>query len=241
MRLIHEKTVYQLTFMPILFPVNCYFIEEEAGLTLIDAALALGYKDIINASEKIGKPITKILLTHVHGDHIGALDALKETLKNIPVYVSKRDSRLMSGDISLYADEGNLPIKGSVPKNLKTRADILLKDGDMIGSLLAISAPGHTPGSMAYLDTRNNILIAGDAFQVRGGFAIAGQKKVLFPFPALATWNNSISLESAKKLRRLNPSILATGHGNMLINPQAAMDKIINKTEIKLKEKKYVT
>ncbi|MDD7795495.1 MBL fold metallo-hydrolase [Clostridium sp. 'White wine YQ'] len=234
MRLIHEKTVYQLTFMPILFPVNCYFVEEETGLTLIDAALAFGYKDIIRASEKIGKPITKILLTHVHGDHVGALDALKNTLKDVPVYVSKRDSRLMSGDISLDVDEENLPIKGSVPKNLKTRADILLSDGDMVGSLLAVSAPGHTPGSMAYLDTRNNILIAGDAFQVRGGFAIAGQKKFLFPFPALATWNNKVSLESAKKLRRLNPNILATGHGNMLINPQAAMDKIIKDTEIKI-------
>jgi|HigsolmetaAR203D_1030402.scaffolds.fasta_scaffold12680_4 hypothetical protein len=35
MRMVQEKTVYPLTFMHRLFPVNCYFIEEEDNLTLI--------------------------------------------------------------------------------------------------------------------------------------------------------------------------------------------------------------
>lgn len=231
MRVIHEKTVYQLTFMPTLFPVNCYLVEEETELILIDAALSFGYKDIIRASEKIGKPITKILLTHVHGDHVGALDKLKEALKDVKVYVSQRDSRLMYGDISLEPGEENLPIKGGVPKNLRTRADVLLKDGDRIGSLLAVSTPGHTPGSMAYFDTRNSILIVGDDFQVRGGLAIAGQVNLSFPFPALATWNRRASLESARKLRKLNPSILAAGHGNLLFNPLKDIDKVIARAE----------
>ena len=52
-------------------------MEEEAGLTLIDAALPYSAKGILQA-EKIGKPITKIVLTHAHDDHIGALDALKK-------------------------------------------------------------------------------------------------------------------------------------------------------------------
>lgn len=227
MRLTQEKTLYQLTFLPSIFPVNCYFIEEENGLTLIDTALSFGFKDILKASEKIGKPITKIALTHAHGDHIGALDPLKQTLKDVPVYASLRESRLLSGDTTLDADEENLPIKGDVPKNLLTRADILVKDGDQIGSLLVIAVPGHTPGSTAYFDIRNNILIVGDAFQVRGGFAVAGQIRPLFPFPALATWNKKASFESAQKLRNLNPSVLATGHGNILLNPLTAMDEVI--------------
>ncbi|MEB9511156.1 MBL fold metallo-hydrolase, partial [Bacillus cereus] len=32
MRMIHEKTVYQLSFLPRAFPVNGYFVEEEDGL-----------------------------------------------------------------------------------------------------------------------------------------------------------------------------------------------------------------
>lgn len=231
MRLTQEKTLYQLTFLPTLFPINCYFIEEENGLTLIDAALSFGFKDILKASETIGKPIDKIVLTHAHGDHIGALDQIKQTLKDVPVYISHRDSRLLAGDTTLDPDEDNLPIKGDIPKNLMTRADVLVKDGDQIGSLLVVSAPGHTPGSTAYFDIRNNILIVGDAFQVRGGLAVAGQIRPLFPFPALATWNKRAALESAKKLRNLNPSVLATGHGNLLANPLKAMDEVIKKAE----------
>lgn len=36
MKVVHKKTVYQLAFLPRLFPVNCYIIEENDSLTLID-------------------------------------------------------------------------------------------------------------------------------------------------------------------------------------------------------------
>ncbi|MRS10760.1 MBL fold metallo-hydrolase, partial [Bacillus anthracis] len=49
MRMTHEKTVYQLSFLPRVFPVNCYFVEEEDGLTLIDAALPYSAKGILQA------------------------------------------------------------------------------------------------------------------------------------------------------------------------------------------------
>lgn len=34
MRIVQVQHVYQLTFMPRLFPVNCYLVEEKEGLTL---------------------------------------------------------------------------------------------------------------------------------------------------------------------------------------------------------------
>ena len=40
--------------------------------------------------------------------------------------------------------------------------------------------PGHTPGSMSFLDIRNKALIVGDAFQTRGGTAVSGQMKFWF-------------------------------------------------------------
>ncbi len=93
-------------------------------------------------AKKIGKPITRILLTHVHEDHIGALDNLKEELKDVTVLCFKKRSRLMSGDCSLDEDEPDTPIRGGIPKKLKTRADILLEDGDRIGSLIAVANRG---------------------------------------------------------------------------------------------------
>ncbi|PEA53901.1 MBL fold metallo-hydrolase [Bacillus pseudomycoides] len=238
MRMMHEKTVYQLSFLPSVFPVNCYFVEEEDGLTLIDAALPYSAKGILQAAEKIGKPITNIVLTHAHDDHIGALDALKEVLPDVPVYISKRDARLLEGDTTLQRDEPNTPIIGGVPKKVKTRPDVLLENGDRIGSLLAIMTPGHTPGSMSFLDTRNKALIAGDAFQTRGGMAVSGQMKFWFPFPAMATWSKEVALQSAEKLKQYEPSLLAAGHGNMIMNPSAAIELAIEEAKRNLEHMK---
>ncbi|WP_445488132.1 MBL fold metallo-hydrolase [Niallia sp. 03133] len=227
MRLVRRNFLYQLTFLPHVFPVNCYIIEEENELTLIDAALPPSHKKILETAEKLKKKITRILLTHAHGDHIGSLDVLKQHLPDAKVYISERDARILNGDHSIDKEEEPFPLRGGLPKNVVTKPDVLLKEGDRIGSLTCIKMPGHTPGSMAFLDTRDNSLIAGDAFQTQGGLAISGQRKLLFPFPAMATWNKEAAANSAKKILLLPISLLAVGHGNLLENPQDQLQKII--------------
>lgn len=235
MKIIKKGFLNQVTFMAKVFPVNCYLVEEQDGLTLVDAALGFCAKGILQAAERIGKPITKIVLTHAHEDHVGALDLIKETLPEIPVYISARDNRLMIGDRSLDQHEDQTPIKGGVPKKLKTRATIVLSEGDQIGSLTAIASPGHTPGSMSFLDNRTKALIAGDALQTRGGIAVAGDIKPWFPFPAFGTWSKKTALMSAKKLVGVEPSLLAVGHGEMVENPVGIMEQAIHNFEKKLK------
>lgn len=234
MRILKEKSIYQLSFLPNTFPVNCYFVEEEGSLTLIDAALPFSAKGILEAAKEIGKPITRIVLTHAHDDHVGALDSLKEVLPEAKVYISERDERLMRGDRSLDEGEGDKPIKGGVPKSLKTKADVLLKEGDHIGSLLSIATPGHTPGSFSFLDTRNQAIIVGDALQTRGGIAVSGQFRPFFPFPAFATWCQEVAVESAIKILDFSPSLLAVGHGNMIVNPEKIISQAIKRAQIKL-------
>ena len=234
MKITRIGTIYQLAFMPRFFPVNTYLVEEDNSLTLVDAALPYSYKGILKAAQIIGKPIERILLTHAHSDHIGALEKLKENLPNVKIYISNRDDRLLRGDVSLDIGELNTPIKGGVPKKIKVHADVLLYDGDRVGSLLAISSPGHTPGLMAFLDTRNNALMVGDAFQTRAGIAVAGDLKLMFPFPAIATWNKQAALESAVKMIEYKPSLLATGHGAMIRNPVEDMKYAISEAQRKL-------
>jgi glyoxylase-like metal-dependent hydrolase (beta-lactamase superfamily II) len=225
--MISQQNLTQVAFLPRIFPVNCYLVEEVDGLTLIDTGLSFCFRGIVEAAARLHKPIRRIVLTHGHLDHVGALDALKHSMPDVPVYISSRDARLLGGDTNLLPDEPAVPIRGSVPTGVKTKADVLLSDGDTIGSLLAISAPGHTPGSMAFLDTRNHFLIAGDAFQTRGGLAVSGKLRPWFPFPALATWCKSEAVESAKKLLALQPTLLAVGHGRMLEHPAAAIKQAI--------------
>ncbi|UQZ75884.1 MBL fold metallo-hydrolase [Niallia circulans] len=229
MRIIHHNYLYQLTFLPRIFPVNCYLVEEGEELTLIDTALPFSYKKILAFAEKLNKPITKIILTHAHGDHIGSLDALKERLPDVKVYISVRDARILGGDHTIDKQEEPFVLKGGLPKNIKTNPDVLIKEGDQIGSLISISLPGHTPGSFGFLDKRDTSLITGDAFHTRGGFAISGQFRSFFPFPAMATWNKKKAIESAKKVMSLNVSLLATGHGDLLENPQPLIESLLQK------------
>lgn len=113
MRVTREGHLLQLTWMPRLFPVNCYIIEEENELTLIDAAMPFSVKGIIATAAKFDKKITRIVLTHAHDDHVGALDELKTLLPEAQVYISERDAALLRGDRSLREGEPQTAIKGA--------------------------------------------------------------------------------------------------------------------------------
>jgi len=231
MRITKVNHIYQLSFMPNFFPVNCYLVEEEDYLILVDTALSFHKNAILKAARDIGKPIRKVILTHAHDDHVGALDGIKEVLPDIEVAIPKRELKLLNGDVSLEDGEGDSPIKGGIPKNVKTKPDMLLQDGDRIDSLLAIHSPGHTPGMMAFLDVRDQGLIAGDAFQTKGGMAVSGDLRWSFPFPAMATWNKERAIESAEHLLNFRPSLLAVGHGNMIADPEMEMKRALERAK----------
>ncbi len=222
-----NNNLFQLTH---LGAINCYLVREDDGFTLIDTAWPSGQAQaIMREANKLGLPIARILLTHAHIDHVGSLDALHAALPNAQVAISERDARLLSGDLSLDPSEPQDKRPGGYP--CTTKPTLLLHKGDRIGSLEVIATPGHTPGHIAFLDTRDRALIAGDAFQTLGGVAVSGTVKLLFPLPALSTWQKGLALESARKLLALQPSLLAVGHGRMLSHPQAAMERAIRVME----------
>jgi glyoxylase-like metal-dependent hydrolase (beta-lactamase superfamily II) len=223
----HGDHLVQLTRYPRMFPVNCYLVREGDGLTLIDAGLGGSAKAILEAARAIGLPISRIVLTHAHGDHIGSLDALHQLLPEVEILVSARDARFLAGDMRLDPEEPQAKLRGDY-RTVTTRPTRLLADGDRVGSLQVVSAPGHTPGHIALLDTRDGTLIAGDAFQTRAGVAVAGTMRPLFPFPAMATWHRPTALASARRLRALEPARLAVGHGEVLERPLAAIDRAID-------------
>ena len=222
----HGSYMIQLTRFPRVFPVNCYFVREDDGLTLIDTGIPGNAPKILAAARELGQPIRRIVLTHAHLDHLGALDALHKLLPEAEVLVSARDTRFLSGDMTLDADEPQTKLRGAY-QAIATRPTRLLADGDRFGSLQVIGTPGHTPGHIALFDLRDGTLIAGDAFQTRAGVAVSGTVRWLFPFPAMATWNRPTALASARRIRALEPTRLAVGHGDVLEQPIAAMDSAI--------------
>lgn len=229
----HSEYLYQLTRFAALFPINCYLVREDDGFTLIDTGISGMAPMILAAAQSLGAPVVRLLLTHAHGDHVGALDALHAQLPDAEVLISARDARFLAGERTLDPDETQGALRGSY-QTCATQPTRLLTAGDRVGSLEVIASPGHTPGHAAFLDLRDRSLIAGDAFQTRGGVAVSGTFEPMFPWPALATWHKPTALASARALRALNPTVLATGHGTMLANPLAAMDRAIAVAEKRL-------
>src|ERR687885_2079903 len=130
----HGDALVQLTRFPRLFPVNCYLVREDDGLTLIDAALPGSAPAILAAAQALGAPIVRIVLTHAHGDHVGSLDALAAELPQAEVLISTRDARLLAGDKSLDPGEDRGKLRGSYP-GAKTRPGRTFEHGERIGSL----------------------------------------------------------------------------------------------------------
>jgi glyoxylase-like metal-dependent hydrolase (beta-lactamase superfamily II) len=229
----YSNNLFQLTYIGW---INCYLVREDDGFTLIDTTMNGQAQAIIQAAQKLGQPIVRIVLTHAHSDHVGSLDPLHEALPDAEVIISERDARFLVGDMSLDENEPKSKLVGGYVLR-KTKPTRLVHEGDRIGSLEVIAAPGHTPGQVALFDTRDRALIVGDAFQTMTGVAVASTFKLLFPLVVMATWHKGLALESARKLLALEPSVLAVGHGKMRSNPQAEMTKAIEESERSLKQR----
>ncbi len=209
--------------------VNAYLVAEDDGLTLVDTMIKGSGKKILAAAQGLGAPIVRIALTHAHGDHVGGVDELAAALPGVEVLISERDAPLMTkADMSLRPGEPQDKLRGGYP-GTKTAPTRTFTPGDRIGSLEVVAAPGHTPGHVAFLDTRDRTLLCGDAFSTLGGVATSAKSNPRFPLPAMATWSRATELQSARALRALDPARLAPGHGKIVDSPLAAMDAAIAK------------
>jgi glyoxylase-like metal-dependent hydrolase (beta-lactamase superfamily II) len=200
--------------------VNAYLVREDDGFTVVDTTMGGAAGDIVAAARANGGEVRRIALTHGHDDHVGSLDALK-TATGVDVYMPEVDMRIVSGEKTGY---GKLP---GGWKGFSTKPEVLLNHGDRVGSLEVIATPGHTPGHVSFIDTRDRALLAGDAILTFAGVSTPAKRHWRFPLVGFATWDKAKATESARMLAGLSPSLLATGHGKVVRDPSAALAKAL--------------
>ena len=143
------------------FTSNCYVIHNGKEAFVVDPSIS--EKKILKALEERKLSLKGILLTHGHFDHIWRAQELREET-GAPLYVHELDDEMLTdSDKNAYRTfTGN---DFAIEK-----ADVLLKDGDVIAlgdeKITVLHTPGHTEGSVCY-DTGDS-LITGDTIFAEG-------------------------------------------------------------------------
>lgn len=139
------------------FGVNCYIIGDEKTKEAVIVDPGADAKSILSVVKKHDLKVKYIILTHAHGDHIGALDAVKAET-NAPVYIHKDDETMLKDKNKNFTT-----MMGG--KAIEMGSDQFAKDGDVIKlgdlELKIIHTPGHSRGGICILV--ENILVSGDS------------------------------------------------------------------------------
>lgn len=219
----HREPVRRIEFRPnyICFPVrtptkppathtNSYLIYNSRELLILDPgspyedeqqALALCVDELLAE----GRAVREIVLTHVHPDHVGGVNALRAHLGNNPIVAAHQ----------LTAE----PLKADVV------VDRFIADGETIqlqGSpeiaLRAMHTPGHARGHLCFYEARSGTLISGDN--------IVGLGSVLIDPPEGNMLDYLASLERMRALPNL--SVIFGGHGPAIANPVEKLTEYIS-------------
>lgn len=135
--------------------VNTYLVADKETGECIVIDPGGNAQAILNLVEEKNWQVKKIVLTHGHGDHIGALVQLKE-LTQVPVAIHHEDAHMI--------EDGQRNFTAMMGTAVEITADELLNDGDEIklgeSVIKIIHTPGHTQGGICLL--ADDMLFSGD-------------------------------------------------------------------------------
>ena len=139
-------------FVPTLIRIGEQRILIDAGLTPDGIRAAL-----LDAEQK-PEDITHVVMTHLHGDHIGGLHDGAAVFANARLLIPKTE-------YDYWAGADNAGFKGKVLP-LSDRITTFDDSTGLPGGLTAVPTYGHTPGHTAYLleSQGKRLMLTGDCF-----------------------------------------------------------------------------
>ena len=189
---------------------NCYIVIDKE-IFLVDTGMPGRSNEIIKYLTKDLKrspeDVKTIVITHHHFDHTGSLDKL-QTITGAKIAVHSADADYLSGEKSQAGSAFMVPLvilMKLIYRIKPVKADIILKNGDIIGDYEVIHTPGHTPGSICLYNPNNKVIFVGDNLTYSKG-KIRGPSSRLIPEPEQYK-------KSMKKLGDLDIEVILTGHG----------------------------
>jgi glyoxylase-like metal-dependent hydrolase (beta-lactamase superfamily II) len=142
-----------------LFQENCYIFGDEQESTGVIVDPGDEAARIALTVEQTGLEIEKILLTHAHIDHVGAVADLQQEY-GCPTYIH-REAEPMLQQLPTQAMMMGVRF-GKVPA-----VDGYIEAGDRIKvgnlELEALYTPGHAPGHLSLYCASEGLVISGDA------------------------------------------------------------------------------
>jgi glyoxylase-like metal-dependent hydrolase (beta-lactamase superfamily II) len=155
------------------------FLIAEERLTLIDAGMVGSRIMLERYLRRIGRrldELERIICTHGHPDHIGGVSELVRDRDDVTVLIHPDDLAGLRLPLraALARTDDSAVRRGRLIQYL-TRAPAdptPIEDGEVLpilGGLLVVHTPGHTPGSICLYAPAQRLLFTGDVLQVLRG------------------------------------------------------------------------
>ena len=145
--------------------------------------------------------LVAVLLTHGHGDHVGAATLLRDRF-HTPIWAHDQTASRVKFPIDrLLNDDEAIEVSGDPPWNLR-----------------CLYTPGHHPGHLCFLEETSGTLICGDMVAGRSSIVIAHGRG----------GDMSAYLNSMHRLLDYDFDLMIPSHGMSSTNPQKIIQKQID-------------